>query len=201
MIWCRFQSGDKASYGIVENDTVTEVSGSPFDEYTVTGTSHPLGEVKLLAPVIPPMLYAAGPNHRGHVEGMAKRRGSEPTYPVRPDPHFRSVHAIIASGEDIVIPKDSSGAVQPEGQLAVVMGKKARKVSKEEALDYVFGYTIANDISQRVWQGADRTMFRGKSCDTFLVPSLRPARRPEAAWAFQMNWQSSSRAVVSIASS
>ena len=66
-----------------------------------------------------------------------------------------------------MVPKDCSGAVQPEGQLAVVMGKRARNVSRDEALDCVFGYTIGNDISQRVWQGNDRTMFRGKNCDTF----------------------------------
>ena len=59
MIWCRFQSGDKVSYGIVEGDQVTEVSGSPFEEHTVTSTTHPLDNIKLLAPVRPPMLYAA----------------------------------------------------------------------------------------------------------------------------------------------
>ncbi|MFQ6029055.1 MAG: fumarylacetoacetate hydrolase family protein, partial [Dehalococcoidia bacterium] len=170
------------SYGIVENDRVTEVAGSPLGEHTVTGNSFPLSQVKLLAPIIPPMLYAAGPNHRGHVEGMAARRGAEPRYPAFPEPNFRSVHAIIGTEEKIVIPKDSAGAVQPEGQLGVVMGRLARKVSKDEALDCVFGYTIGNDISERVWQGADRTMFRGKNCDTFkplgpwIVTGLDPAQ-------------------------
>ena len=167
MIWCRFQSASKVSYGIVEEERVSEVAGTPFDEYTLTGAVYPLEQVKLQAPVVPPMLYAAGPNYRGHVEGMAKRRGADPVYPSRPSPNYRSVTAIIGTEENIVVPKDSSGAVQPEGQLAVVMGKKASKVSKEEALDYVFGYTIGNDISQRPWQQADRTMFRGKNCDTF----------------------------------
>ncbi|MED5568511.1 MAG: DUF2437 domain-containing protein, partial [Chloroflexota bacterium] len=86
MIWCRFQSGQKISFGILESDVVTEVSGSPFDEHTVTSTTHQLSQVKLLAPVIPGMLYAAGPNHRGHVEGMAARRGTPPSYPDRPSP-------------------------------------------------------------------------------------------------------------------
>jgi 2-keto-4-pentenoate hydratase/2-oxohepta-3-ene-1,7-dioic acid hydratase in catechol pathway len=133
----------------------------------MTSTRHSLDRVKLLAPIIPPMLYAAGPNYRGHVEGMARRRGAQPSYPKFPEPNFRSIHAIIGTEEKIIVPRDSSGAVQPEGQLAVVIGKKARKVSKEEALDCVFGYTIGNDISQRVWQSNDRTMFRGKNCDTF----------------------------------
>lgn len=182
MKWCRFQIEQRVSYGVVEDDRVTEVSGSPLAEHTVTDTQHVLSEVKLLPPIIPPMLYAAGPNYRGHVDGMAKRRGAEPTYPERPEPNFRSVHALIGIGENIVVPKDCSGAVQPEGQLAVVIGKKARRVAKEEALDYVFGYSIGNDISQRVWQANDRTMFRGKNCDTFkpfgpwIVTGLDPTQ-------------------------
>jgi len=182
MKWCRFQTGPNVSYGIVEDDKVTEVAGSPFTEYRVTGARHPLGQVKLLPPVIPPMLYAAGPNYRGHVEGMAKRRGAEPQYPTRPEPNFRSVHALVGPEDKIVVPKDSSGAVQPEGQLAVVIGKKARNVSRDAALDHVFGYSIGNDISQRVWQKSDRTLFRAKNCDTFkpfgpfIVTDLDPGK-------------------------
>src|SRR5207253_11195104 len=96
---------------------------------------HRLEQVKLLPPVIPSILYAAGPNYRGDREGMAKRRGEPPKYPARPEPKLRSVHAIIGTEDEIVVPKESTGAVQPEGQLAVVIGKKARNVSREEALD------------------------------------------------------------------
>ncbi|WP_089937169.1 fumarylacetoacetate hydrolase family protein [Candidatus Entotheonella palauensis] len=182
MKWCRFQIEQRVRYGVVEDDRVTEVTGSPLADYTVTDRQHLLSEVKLLPPIVPPMLYAAGPNYRGHVEGMAKRRGAEPTYPERPEPNFRSVHALIGTEENIVVPRDCSGAVQPEGQLAVVIGKRARRVAKEEALDYVFGYSIGNDISQRVWQANDRTMFRGKNCDTFkpfgpwIVTGLEPTQ-------------------------
>ena len=172
MIWCRFQTRDavdaeQANFGIVEDDRVTEVRGNPLDDYAVSNHVYSLDEVKLLAPIKPGMLYAAGPNYRGHVEGMAARRGTPPSYPDRPSPNYRSVHAIIATEENIVVPRDCSGAVQPEGQLAVVVGKKARNVPVSQAIDYVFGYTIGNDISQRPWQQADRTMFRGKNCDTW----------------------------------
>ena len=149
MIWCRFENAGKTSFGIVEDGNVTEVWGDPLTDYAVTNHVYALADVKLLAPIKPPMLYAAGPNYRGHVEGMAARRGSPPSYPDRPSPNYRSVHAIIGSEENIVVPAESSGAVQPEGQLAVVMGRKARNVPVSEALDYVFGYTIGNDISQR----------------------------------------------------
>jgi 2-keto-4-pentenoate hydratase/2-oxohepta-3-ene-1,7-dioic acid hydratase in catechol pathway len=182
MQWCRYQIGDQSGYGIIEDEQVLAVTGSPLADYTPTGTRYPLKQVKLLPPVIPPMLYAAGPNYRGHVEGMAKRRGAAPQYPARPEPNFRSVHALIGTEEKIVVPRDCPGAVQPEGQLAVVIGKKARHVSRENALDYIFGYSIGNDISQRDWQRADRTMFRGKNCDTFkpfgpwIVTGLDPTR-------------------------
>ena len=126
MIWCRFELKGETNYGIVEEEGVIQVSGNPIDEYVITDKIHPLDSVKLLAPIKPAMLYAAGPNYRGHVDGMAARRGSDPIYPDRPSPNYRSVHAVIGTGENIVIPKGSSGAVQPEGQLAVVIGKKAK---------------------------------------------------------------------------
>jgi 2-keto-4-pentenoate hydratase/2-oxohepta-3-ene-1,7-dioic acid hydratase in catechol pathway len=167
MKWCRFQIGALVSHGIVEDDTVIEVAGTPFGEHSVTRTTHRLDRVKLLAPVIPPVLYAAGPNYRGHLEGMAKRRGEPPRYPARPEPKLRSPRAIIGPGDSIVVPKESTGAVQPEGQLAVVIGRKVRNVSRENALECVLGYSIGNDVSQREWQRTDRTLFRAKNCDTF----------------------------------
>src|SRR5687768_13412284 len=114
MKWCRFQVGQQVSYGIVEDERVIEVIGSPFAEHTATPTSYPLTQVKLLPPVVPPMLYAAGPNYRGHVEAMAQRRGAAPQYPAMPEPNFRSVHALIGPEDNIVVPKDCAGAVQPE---------------------------------------------------------------------------------------
>ena len=81
-----------------------------------------------------------------------------------------------------MVPKESTGAVQPEGQLAVVIGRKVRNVSRENALECVLGYSIGNDVSQREWQRTDRTLFRAKNCDTFkpfgpwIVTGLDPGR-------------------------
>ena len=180
--WCRFRLGDRTAYGIVEGEDVAEVSGSPFESYSTTSSRYPLASVKLLPPVIPANFWAAGPNHRGHIEGMAARRGQEPSYPTSPSPNQRAVNALIGHEDNIVVPKDSSGAVQPEGQLAVVIGKQAKHVSKEDALGYVFGYTIGNDVSQRVWQQTDRTLWRCKNADTFkplgpwIVTDLDPTK-------------------------
>ena len=81
MKWCRFQAGRTIAYGMIENTTVTEVTGNPFDGYTRTATTHPLSQVKLLVPVIPPTFYAAGVNYRLHVTEMAERRGVKPEFP------------------------------------------------------------------------------------------------------------------------
>jgi 2-keto-4-pentenoate hydratase/2-oxohepta-3-ene-1,7-dioic acid hydratase in catechol pathway len=88
-------------------------------------------------------------------------------YPTQADIGYRANNALIAHGEPIVIPADASEQVQYEGELVAVFGKKARNVSKEDALDYVFGWTIGNDVSERVWQANDRTFWRSKNTDTF----------------------------------
>jgi len=167
MKWIRFKHHGLVSFGLLEDHGVRSVEGSPLESYTLTENIFALESIELLTPIQPPMLYFAGPNFKGHIEAMAKRRGQEPVYPTRPDPHFRSVHALVASGADVVIPTDSCQRLQPEGQLVVVMGKKARKVSLEHALDHVWGYSLANDITEREWQKTDRTMFRSKNTDTF----------------------------------
>jgi len=66
-----------------------------------------------------------------------------------------------------VIPADSPGPVEYEGELVAVIGRKARNVSEEDALDCVRGYTLGNDVSERSWQKSDRTLWRAKSADTF----------------------------------
>ncbi len=180
MIWCRFEAGGRISYGIVEGESVAAVEGIPWQEYKLTGTRHKLAAVKLLAPVIPGTFYCAGVNYRRHVIEMAKKRVVEPKFPERPDIGYRSPNAIIAHGEDIMKPKDAHDEFQYEAELVAVFGRTARRVSKENALDYVFGWTIGNDVSERVWQRNDRTMWRGKDADTFkpmgpwIVTGLHP---------------------------
>jgi 2-keto-4-pentenoate hydratase/2-oxohepta-3-ene-1,7-dioic acid hydratase in catechol pathway len=180
MKWCRFQSGNKASYGIIEGSIVREVTGDPFQGYSPTSATHPLAGVKLLVPVIPPTFYAAGVNYREHVTAIAKKRGEEPKFPPYADVGYRANNALVAHDEAIVIPKDATELVQYEGELVVVIGKTCHRVSEDKALDYVFGYTIGNDVSERTWQRNDRTLWRGKNTDTFkpmgpwIVTGLEP---------------------------
>ena len=180
MKWCRFQSGNDVVYGIIEGENVIEVEGNPFDAYNRTSNTLSLASVQLEVPVIPPTFYAAGINYPEHVTWAAKMRGEEPNLPEKADVGYRAVNALVPHEHPIIVPKDATELLQYEGELVVVIGKQCKNVSQEEALDYVFGYTIGNDVSERTWQRGDRTMWRAKNTDTFkpmgpwIVTGLNP---------------------------
>lgn len=111
--------------------------------------------------------YAAGLNFRAHIEWANREHGGGYKVPTQADIGYRSPSALIASGEDIVIPKDSTGPVEYEGELVAVIGKKIRNATEKNALEGVAGYTLGNDVSERSWQKTDRTLWRAKSSDTF----------------------------------
>ena len=181
MKWCRFSTGGPISYGIIDGDTVTEVEGSPFDAYTKTSNTHKLDAVKLEVPVIPPTFYAAGINYPEHVTWAAQMRGEEPVLPKQADVGYRAINALVPDGHDIIVPKDATEMLQYEGELVVVIGKTCRNVTEEQALDYVLGYSIGNDVSERTWQKGDRTMWRAKNTDTFkpMGPWIETEANPE----------------------
>ncbi len=110
--------------------------------------------------------YAAGLNYVSHIE-WANSRGGRYQVPAQPDIGYRSVAALIPNGAEIVIPKDSPGPVEYEGELVAIIKEKAKNVSEEDALSCVLGYTLGNDVSERSWQRTDRTLWRAKSSDTF----------------------------------
>jgi 2-keto-4-pentenoate hydratase/2-oxohepta-3-ene-1,7-dioic acid hydratase in catechol pathway len=172
MKWCRYTADGSTSYGIIDGETVQQVSGSPFGEHSKTGRSHALDSVKLEVPVIPPTFYAAGINYPEHVTWAAHMRGEVPNLPKKADVGYRANNALVPQGHDIVVPADATEELQYEGELVVVIGKgcgptSSGPVSETDALDYVFGYTIGNDVSERYWQRNDRTMWRAKNTDTF----------------------------------
>jgi 2-keto-4-pentenoate hydratase/2-oxohepta-3-ene-1,7-dioic acid hydratase in catechol pathway len=123
--------------------------------------STPLTEVKLLAPIaFPPKILCLGWNYIDHA---AERKVELPQEPVV----FMKPHTtIVATGDSIVKPQFVT-QLDYEGELAVVMGKTAKNVSAAEALDYVFGYTILDDVSARDFQFKDKQWTRGKGFDTF----------------------------------
>jgi 2-keto-4-pentenoate hydratase/2-oxohepta-3-ene-1,7-dioic acid hydratase in catechol pathway len=111
--------------------------------------------------------YAAGLNFRAHIEWANQRQGGGYKVPTQADIGYRSTNALILSGEDIVIPADSTGPVEYEGELVAVIGRKMKGVDEKDALQYVAGYTLGNDVSERSWQKSDRTLWRAKNSDTF----------------------------------
>lgn len=167
MRWARIDLNGAPSYAVVEGETVIPVRGSPFDSWERTGQRLELNDVKLLVPVVPPTFYAAGMNYAEHVKEVAEKVGMTPKLPTQADIGYRANNALIAQGETIVIPADATEQVQYEGELVVVIGRRCKHLTRENALSAVFGYTIGNDVSERTWQKSDRTMWRSKNTDTF----------------------------------
>lgn len=167
MRWIRYTAQGRTAYGVVEGDRIVEVKGDPFEGYERTSTSHALGSVKLELPVVPPTFYCVGLNYREHIVQAAQRLGIQAKLPEQPDVGYRANNALIAHGQDVVIPADATDKVQYEGELVAVIGKRCRNVSEADALKYVLGYTIGNDVSERTWQKSDRTLWRAKNTDTF----------------------------------
>ena len=169
MRWIRYTAPGLTApaYGILEGETIREVRGTPFGETERTGTSRKLSEVKIELPVVPPTFYAVGFNYTEHIKKVAARTGNPVDIPTQPDVGYRANNGLIAHNEQVVIPKDATDAVQYEGELVVVIGKKAKHLSEADALSCVLGYTIGNDVSERSWQKSDRTLWRAKNTDTF----------------------------------
>lgn len=163
MKFVRFANGGGTAYGVVDGDTVKEISNSPIGrDYSETGSTHDLGEIKILAPnPNPSKMLCLALNYGSHLLGADR--------PTRPQPFYKNTNAIIGPGDAIKIPEDA-GLVVCESELIAIIGKEASKVSEVDALDYVFGYTAGNDVSAREWQSganADTQWWRAKSADTF----------------------------------
>jgi len=131
------------------------------------GRRFPLAGARLLPPVVPGTFYAAGLNFRAHIDWANERLGNSYKVPTQADIGYRSNNALIGSGAEIVIPADSTGPVEFEGELVAVIGRKARNLGEKDALACVAGYTLGNDVSERAWQRSDRTLWRAKNSDTF----------------------------------
>ena len=166
MRWVRFTTQDFTRYGIVEANNIRAVDGTPFESFTLTDTYYDFATVKLEVPVIPATFYCAGFNYLGHIKEHGAALGGR-KIPEKPDIGYRAVNALIAHEETVIIPHDATDKINYEGELVVVIGKKAKNLTVENALGCVLGYTIGNDVSERDWQAIDGTLWRSKNTDTF----------------------------------
>lgn len=170
--YVRFEHEDTRAYGVIDGDTVKVLAGALFDNPRPTGRTLPLPEVKLLVPCEPSKVIAVGLNyasHRLHVEsseGLLHNAAGRPAASTRPVVFAKFPTILIPHEQDIVFPEDATN-VHFEGELALVIGKRAKNVPPQSARDYVFGVTICNDLVDREWLLNDLQWFRAKGSDNF----------------------------------
>ncbi|MBI5681775.1 MAG: fumarylacetoacetate hydrolase family protein [Deltaproteobacteria bacterium] len=157
----RFLKDDLIRYGIVEGENVIEIEGSIFGSFKKTAIISKLKDVKLLAPCEPSKIVAIGLNYKAHAAEFNKSLPEEPMLFLKPST------AVIGTGDEIVYPAHMSHRVDYEGELAVIIRKKAHMVKKEDAKEYILGYTCINDVTARDLQGKDIQFTRAKGFDTF----------------------------------
>lgn len=146
--------------GLLEGDTVAVIE-EPFWETTRrTGETLPLAAVKLLAPTQPRSIVCVGLNYSSHLQGRPE--------PNPPTLFFKPLSSVSGPGDPIVLPANA-GRVDPEGEIVVVVGRRLKSVSREDAIAGIFGYTCGNDVSAREWQRADGQWWRAKGSDTFGI--------------------------------
>jgi len=156
----RFAADDKVKYGILSGQSIQAIEGKPFRAIKPAQSRYRLSQVRLLAPCLPSKIVAMGLNYRKHAEEVKATLPKEPLIFLKPST------AVIGPEDNIVLPP-SSTRVDYEGELAVVIKKRAWQVSKEDSLDYVLGYTCLNDVSARDHQRDDVQWTRSKGFDTF----------------------------------
>ena len=138
----RFAIGDSVRYGVLEGEYVQVVKGAPYRSPKLYDCYYQLREVKILCPCAPSKIVALGFNYRSHAGEIGARLPAEPLIFLKPST------AVIGPEESIVYPP-ASERVDYEGELGVVIRRRAWRVPAEKALDYVLGYTCFNDVTAR----------------------------------------------------
>lgn len=163
----RFSIRDKVKYGVLDGDGISGLRGSPFTSFKSSSSSlifdkstYELDKVRLVAPCNPSKIVCLGLNYRSHAEETKLPIPSEPLIFLKPST------AVIGPDEEIILPQ-MSRRVDYEGELGVVIGRKAKDVPRGGAKDYVLGYTCVNDVSDRYAQKEDGQWTRAKGYDTF----------------------------------
>lgn len=156
--YLRFKVEGRVAYGILTGDKVKELGGDLFGSWWKTEITHNLEDVKILVPSVPSKVMALAGNYKSHIGD------SKP--PANPEPFLKTPSSLQRHKGNIVQPDDHE-PVHYEAEVVIVIGRHAKNVSKEQALDYVLGITNGNDISARDWQRGDVQWWRAKASDTF----------------------------------
>jgi 2-keto-4-pentenoate hydratase/2-oxohepta-3-ene-1,7-dioic acid hydratase in catechol pathway len=170
--YVRFEHSGMNAYGIWEDGTIKELSGSIFQNATPTGREFSPNQVRLLIPCEPTKVLAVGLNYSSHREHVERSEGvllnvlGQPPSSEYPVVFAKFPTCLIADGQDIVLPADA-GNVHFEGELVIVIGSITKNVSEIEAPHHIFGVTIGNDLVDRDWLLHDLQWFRAKGADHF----------------------------------
>jgi len=157
----RYQKGNQTPrFGWVFEEKVGEIEGDLFGEYRRLKAETPLAEVRLLAPTMPGKIVCVGRNYAEH----AKELGND--VPKTPLIFLKPPSAVINPGDTILLPPQSH-QVEHEAELVVVIGKRGRNITPEQAKEYILGYTVGNDVTARDLQKTDGQWTRAKGFDTF----------------------------------
>jgi 5-carboxymethyl-2-hydroxymuconate isomerase len=168
MRWVRFDAGAGPLVGRLDGDTVVPVAAYRLQDVIAghgteaNGSPLPVADVRLLAPVTPSKVLAVGQNYLDHI----REQGVEP--PAMPVLFAKFPTSVIGPGDAIRWTAGLTEQVDYEAELAVVIGRQATRVGVDTAMEHVFGYTGANDVSARDLQFGDGQWTRGKGLDRFL---------------------------------
>lgn len=175
--YCRVLHDKQQIWGEIKGDAVNLIEGNLFGEHSLSSRRIDLVEATLLAPVTPSKIICVGLNYQGHVK-ESKTADEAPKEPLL---FFKPPSAIINPGDTIIGPAESE-RVDYEGEIGIVIGSRCHKVVVDEALDFIFGYTCANDVTARDLQRKDKQWARAKGFDTFcpvgpyIVTNLDPCK-------------------------
>ncbi len=162
----KFRQGSRTGFGVLAlPDVVKVLAGSPFEgESKPTGEELALADLTLLAPTVEhPRIFGVGFNYKSHIIETGRAMPEIPPLFMKPDT------SLVGNGDAIVYPRVGQ-IVHYEAELVAVIGRKAKNVQREQALEYVLGYTCGNDVSERVYQRKEMAMGLmtvGKAFDTF----------------------------------
>ena len=154
----RFRYGDRLATGVVDGDAVRVLRGTFFDDPVPTGEGIPLDDVRLLAPVLPSKVVAVGRNYAEHAAEQGAEIPEEPLIFLKPST------SVIGPGDPIPL-LPISQRVDYEGELALVIGRLARRLLPEDAARAILGYTCGNDVTLRDLQATDGQWTRSKGFD------------------------------------
>ncbi|MFC0558828.1 fumarylacetoacetate hydrolase family protein [Halalkalibacter alkalisediminis] len=160
MKFVRFTVESEVFTGVLSSEEIQVVSGDIFGEWDYTGRLFSYHDVQILAPLEPNQVIGIGANFVTSVEELPEKSPELPVF------FFKPTSSVIGPDEEIVIP-EAIEQVKFESELAVVIGKEAKDVEEPDVFDYVFGYTIANDVTAPQFFHEDGHWMIGKSFDTF----------------------------------